>query len=72
VLHLGEAVRVQEGALTLPQLLAADEIFLTNSLFGVMPVVGIDQQRYDLSRNPLTQTIRAAFQVMEQRSAGLG
>ena len=48
------------------QLLAgADEVFVTNALLGVMPVATVDQQRYDLSRNPVTKSLMAAYRKLQ-------
>ena len=46
---------VQQVAISAPQLLAMDEIFLTNSLIGVWPVIQLDQQHY--KKGPLTQQL---------------
>jgi 4-amino-4-deoxychorismate lyase len=39
-------IRADECDLTLPDVLAADELFVSNSLFGIWPVTDIDGQRF--------------------------
>lgn len=63
----GEAAR--ETALSAAHLFAADEVFVTNSLLGVMPVAGVDDRRYDLARNPVTRTVAEKFRELEAQSA---
>jgi branched-subunit amino acid aminotransferase/4-amino-4-deoxychorismate lyase len=46
----------------------ADEIFVTNVLLGVMPVVAVDQQRYDLNRNPVTRALMEAYRKLQLQS----
>jgi 4-amino-4-deoxychorismate lyase len=41
-------LRAAERELTLPELLSADEIFMTNSLFGIWPVAAVDSHRFDV------------------------
>jgi branched-subunit amino acid aminotransferase/4-amino-4-deoxychorismate lyase len=38
-------IKIQEGNFTIPDLYAADEAFLTNSLMGVMPLVSLEKKR---------------------------
>ena len=56
---LGE--RGSEGAVSLKQLRGADEVFVTNALLGVMPVSQVDEQTYDLAKNPITRELMEAF-----------
>jgi branched-subunit amino acid aminotransferase/4-amino-4-deoxychorismate lyase len=58
-----------EGRIDAEWLRGADEVFVTNSLLGVMPVSHLDQQRYDLDRNIVSRAAMAAWQVAERRSA---
>jgi branched-subunit amino acid aminotransferase/4-amino-4-deoxychorismate lyase len=46
----------------------ADEVFVTNALLGVMPVALVDQQRYDLNRNPVTKALAEAYQKLQLQS----
>ncbi|MFA5263574.1 MAG: aminotransferase class IV [Opitutaceae bacterium] len=50
-----------EASLSVSQLMAADEVFVTNALLGVMPVKCIDQREYDTARNPITRAIMTAY-----------
>ncbi|MDO8540670.1 MAG: aminotransferase class IV [Opitutaceae bacterium] len=69
VLRLLIAEPVDEGAIPGALLLAADEVFVTNSLLGVMPVGRVDERSYDLSCNPVTTGIRERFRALELKSA---
>lgn len=66
VLWLRPSAREQK--LTRALLAAADEVFLTNSLIGVLPVAAIDERRYDVTRNPVTRALAAAFADAERAS----
>jgi 4-amino-4-deoxychorismate lyase len=39
-------IRVEERDLVVAELQEADEVFVTNSLFGIWPVTSIDGRRY--------------------------
>jgi branched-subunit amino acid aminotransferase/4-amino-4-deoxychorismate lyase len=58
----------RESAVPTQLLSGADEVFVTNALLGVMPVVAIDQQRYDLNRNPVTKALTEAFRRLQLQS----
>ncbi|MBW8782428.1 MAG: aminotransferase class IV family protein [Verrucomicrobia bacterium] len=58
--------RAREADIDVAQLHAADEIFVTNALMGVMPVSRIDDQIYDLARNPFTRALLDAYRAREQ------
>ncbi|MFI5356649.1 MAG: aminotransferase class IV [Opitutales bacterium] len=60
--------QVRESAISRAQLLAAEEVFVTNSLLGVMPVARLDDHEFSLSSNPVTRSVRAAFQAREQQA----
>lgn len=70
VLALAGAHTIAEADLSLEQLLRADEVFVTNSLLGVMPVSAIDAKIYDVTRNPITRDVQAAFAESEHASLG--
>jgi len=53
--------RATECVVSLKQLREADEVFVTNALLGVMPVLQVDEQAYDLAKNPITRELMAAF-----------
>lgn len=42
-------------------LINADEVFLTNSLMEIMPVSKLENKRYDLNNNKITQLLRSEF-----------
>lgn len=43
-----QQIAVEERDLTLPELLGADELFMTNSLFGIWPVADVDGKRFGI------------------------
>ena len=53
--------RGSEGAVSLKQLREADEVFVTNALLGVMPVSQVDEQAFNLEKNPITRELMAGF-----------
>ncbi len=55
-------IPVEEGHYTSAQLLAADEVFITNSLMEIMPVNQVDEGRYGIGPETLTARIEALFQ----------
>jgi branched-subunit amino acid aminotransferase/4-amino-4-deoxychorismate lyase len=65
---LGPDPRIREGAVTLESLLTADEIFVTNSLLGVMPVCQVDSHRLDIGRAPVTRAIAGELRSRELQS----
>ncbi len=44
-------LKVAEQAISKERLLASDEVFISNSVMGLMPVSRIDETRFDLERN---------------------
>jgi branched-subunit amino acid aminotransferase/4-amino-4-deoxychorismate lyase len=60
----------RECAVPVQQLSGADEVFVTNALLGVMPVAAVDQQCYDLSRNPVTKSLIDAYRRLQLQSVG--
>jgi len=52
-------IRTAERDLTLGQILEADELFMTNALFGVWPIAAIDSQRFAVG--PTTRRLMAHF-----------
>jgi branched-chain amino acid aminotransferase len=55
--------RAKEESMTLSDLRAADEVFVTNALLGVMPVAQVDGANFDLTKNPVTRELMAALGV---------
>ncbi len=62
VLSLGGAFPVSEETLTLERVLAAEEVFATNSLLGVVPVSAIDAKTYPMEATRVAHAVRAAFE----------
>jgi branched-subunit amino acid aminotransferase/4-amino-4-deoxychorismate lyase len=60
LLGLVEPGRAQERSLSLAELRAADEVFLSNAVFGVMPVCTLDEHRY-APYSPETTALRQRF-----------
>jgi branched-subunit amino acid aminotransferase/4-amino-4-deoxychorismate lyase len=58
----------REYAVPVQLLSGADEVFVTNALLGVMPVAAVDQQRYDLTRNPITKSLMEAYRKLQMQS----
>jgi len=58
----------REYAVAAQLLSGADEVFVTNALLGVMPVAAVDQQRYDLNRNPVTKSLMEAYRKLQLQS----
>ena len=50
-------IRAEERDLTLAELLAADELFVTNALFGIWPVTELDGRRFAVG--PTTERLMA-------------
>jgi branched-subunit amino acid aminotransferase/4-amino-4-deoxychorismate lyase len=68
VLQLSGCARFEEAPLTLAQVLAAEEVFVTNSLVGAMPVSRIDGREFDVAANPVTRAVMEAFRSVERES----
>ncbi|WP_296557164.1 aminotransferase class IV [uncultured Acetobacterium sp.] len=54
-------IPIEEGHYTKAQLMAADEVFITNSLMEIMPVNQVDEVSYPIGRQTLTDRIDALF-----------
>ncbi len=52
-------LRADESDLTLPDVFDADELFVTNALFGIWPVTDLDGRRFPLG--PTTERLMAAL-----------
>lgn len=55
-------IPIEEGHYSQAQLLAADEVFLTNSLMEIMPVQQVDETYFGIGPESLTHRIDALFQ----------
>ena len=53
--------RAAEKLISLEQLHGADEVFVSNALLGVMPVSRVDEQAYDVGKNPVTRELMAVI-----------
>ena len=72
VLQLLKREFVREAVVTRTLLFEADEVFVTNSLLGVMPVARVDEHRYDVNDAPVTRSMREAFRTLESQSVSGG
>jgi branched-subunit amino acid aminotransferase/4-amino-4-deoxychorismate lyase len=43
-------------------MMSAHEVFVTNSLLGVVPVSAIDARTYPVAQSGVTHAVRAAFE----------
>lgn len=65
VLARRQRIRVQESALSLRQVAAADEIFITSTLKGIMPVSRLERRRIGTAiPGPLTQRLMDAYATL--------
>jgi len=55
------ALPVAEGDYTRENLLAADEIFITNSLMEIMPVKQLEQQKFPVSEDSFTNHLKNLY-----------
>jgi len=62
--------RAEERALTRETVAAAEEVFLTNALMGVMPVAELDGRRFEVARAATTREIAAEFARRQRESVG--
>ena len=67
VLELG-GTNAEERPLTPALVAAAEEVFVTNALMGVMPVSELNGRCFDLGRNPVTSALAAAFAKRQRES----
>ena len=59
---------MREISVSTSMLFDADEVFITNSLLGVMPVAEVDGRCYDMADNPVTRSIMEAYRALELES----
>lgn len=57
-----------EGDYTLRDIASAEEVFLTNSLMGIMPVGSLEDRYYNLSINSNTRLLRSEYEKMISES----
>lgn len=71
LLRAATAPQPEEADITAKFLHEADEVFVTNSLLGVMPASRIDSREYELRANPVMREFAAAYQrLVHADSAG--
>jgi len=77
IIELAEAqdIEVARTMLDINRLLGADEVFLTNSSWGVLPVIGVEREKIGSGEvGPLTSRLREAWLALvedETQAAGL-
>ncbi|KLU61197.1 putative branched-chain-amino-acid aminotransferase [Peptococcaceae bacterium CEB3] len=73
VLELAEALglRWQEGAYHLDDLKQASEVFLTNSLLGIMPVSRLDEHRFRVTPGSVSRRLALALEQRVQAEPAL-
>lgn len=52
------------GGYELQELLQAEEVFITNSLIGILPVSRIDQHAFDVTNNIITKALQKEFAIL--------
>ena len=57
IIEESKYLKLKKGFFTLKKLLEADEVFLTNSIMGIMPVSKIDHTTYDLKKYHITDLL---------------
>ncbi len=63
-----DGIAVEKRMLDIEQLLAAEEVFLTNSSWGVLPVVGVERESIDSGEpGSLTRQLRQAWLDLVQQ-----
>ncbi|MEZ0264061.1 MAG: aminotransferase class IV [Phycisphaerae bacterium] len=58
---LANQIPLRIQAITIDQLLAAQEVFLTNSIMQIMPVAAVEQHNFTPVPGPVTETIMQLF-----------
>lgn len=66
IVRRGASRGVREAEVTMDDLAAADEVFVTNALLGVMPVSTVDQRLYSVDQYEVTMELALAFRVWEK------
>lgn len=59
-------IKVYEGKYSLEELNQADEVFLTNSLMGIMPVSDINGIKFNLENNKMTEELMSRYKKMNK------
>lgn len=72
VLGLTGGIKLREQVVMLDELDEAAEVFVTNSLAGIMPVSWVDGRSYDLKANPVTRAVAEQFLSRERASLESG
>lgn len=57
-------LRLKEGSYDLSELLSADEVFVTNSLMGIMPVCKVDNTTYNIFEYKITNKINNNYRKL--------
>ncbi len=63
-----EGLAVERRMVTIDEVLGADELFLTNSSWGVLPIVAVEREAIaDAHPGPITERLRTAWAAMVER-----
>ena len=57
-------IRIEQGSYDLAELLSADEVFVTNSLMGIMPVCRVDNATYNISEYKVTYKLQEEYAAL--------
>ncbi len=70
VLALGKELGMQLslGEFSMEELIAADEIFITNSILEIMPVSQIENQKLDIGKNKITSMLSKTYLEMIEKA----
>lgn len=66
-------LKYKEGSYDLTEILSADEVFITNSLMGIMPVCRVDNTTYNISEYKIAKGINYEYRkLVEKEEQKLG
>ena len=54
-------IKIYEGKYDLEEIYNADEVFITNSLMGIMPISCIDEKKYSMSNSKVTRKLSCEY-----------
>lgn len=63
-------IRLEEGSYELTELLTADEVFITNSLIGIIPVAGIEDTNFELESFTHREVLQKEYKNLMKQDFG--